>query len=315
MAVSRRYSQSIAPAPRSWARASSTSAASRAATRSGSSAIAAVRRDGRAVAGLEEVPEGLGRGEALHPQRPALGPHAVHPVAEQVAHVLLVAPQRRRLGPGRRRGDVRLHGREHPADEPLGRPAEQPDGAAAAADPHELVGAGRWCGANITPTQDITTSKAPSSNGSASASACRHSTRCPLLREPAAESSSSGVRSLATTCAPVAARRERRVAGARGHVEHPLAGPDAAGRHQHGAEVGMTSLRDRRVVPAAPTSARCFAFSARSACSAVLVPVVRAHLVLLVVVPVVAREHQRAAPRRAAASVLRTDPGTGRVGP
>ena len=63
-----------------------------------------------------------------------------HPVAEQLAHVRLVAPQRRRLRTGRRRRRVGLHGREHPADEALRRPAEQADPATGAYDAHQLVG-------------------------------------------------------------------------------------------------------------------------------------------------------------------------------
>ena len=63
-----------------------------------------------------------------------------------------------------------------------------------------------WCGANIAPTQDITTSKLLSANGIASASASTHSSSTPrsaAIRRPA--SNSSGVRSLAVTIAPAAA--------------------------------------------------------------------------------------------------------------
>ena len=48
---------------------------------------------------------------------------------------VLAAPQRRRLRTGRGRRRVRLHGREHLADEAFRRPAEQPDRAAGPARP------------------------------------------------------------------------------------------------------------------------------------------------------------------------------------
>ena len=61
-------------------------------------------------------------------------------LAEQLAQVLLAAPQRRRLRAGRRRRGERPHRPEQRADHALGRPAQQPDRAARAADAHELVG-------------------------------------------------------------------------------------------------------------------------------------------------------------------------------
>src|SRR5437763_792894 len=63
-----------------------------------------------------------------------------------------------------------------------------------------------WCGANMAPTTERTTSNSPSRNGSASTSASTHSRRTPAAvaaRSPAARSS--GVRSEATTVAPVRA--------------------------------------------------------------------------------------------------------------
>ena len=99
-----------------------------------------------------------------------------------------------------------------------------------------------WSGANIAPTQDSTTSNASASNGSASASASTHSSSTPAAaaaRRPA--SNSSGVRSEAMTVGPGRRRRDRRVAGTRGHVEHPLARRHAAGRHQLRTEPGISS--------------------------------------------------------------------------
>jgi hypothetical protein len=66
----------------------------------------------------------------------------------------------------------------------------------------------RWSGTNITPKHDVTTSKAPSSNGNDSASASTHSSSTPQAlasRRPA--SKLSGVRSAATTPAPACAAR------------------------------------------------------------------------------------------------------------
>ena len=62
-----------------------------------------------------------------------------------------------------------------------------------------------WCGANMTPMHDMTTSNEPSSKGSASASAsCQViGSRSPTAARPA--SSRAGVRSVATTSAPVSA--------------------------------------------------------------------------------------------------------------
>jgi hypothetical protein len=60
-----------------------------------------------------------------------------------------------------------------------------------------------WCGANITPIADMTTSNVASSNGRCSASATAQSrsrSGDSTRRRPA--SSSSGVRSVATTVAP-----------------------------------------------------------------------------------------------------------------
>ena len=63
-----------------------------------------------------------------------------------------------------------------------------------------------WSGANIAPIADITTSYDASANGSAIASAVRHSMSSPRSRARRFPiSSSSGVRSVAVTLAPMAA--------------------------------------------------------------------------------------------------------------
>lgn len=63
-----------------------------------------------------------------------------------------------------------------------------------------------WCGANMTPTQDITVSNAPSAKGSASASAsCQRSSAPRAAASRCPTSISSGVRSEAITSPPASA--------------------------------------------------------------------------------------------------------------
>ena len=143
-------------------------------------------------------------------------------VAEQPAQVRPRCPTAAAAGaPGGRRRGERAHRAEQRAEHALGRPAQQAERAARPAHADQLVGRGWWCGANITPIEDMTTSKDSSSNGrcSASASTQSSSTPAPSARcRPAC--SSSGVRSLAVTCAPRCGGRDRGVAGAGGDVEH-----------------------------------------------------------------------------------------------
>ena len=101
-----------------------------------------VRRDGRPVVGLEVLAE-VGRlGEVRDAHRASLALHVGDAVTEQRADVVLVAPQRRGRDAGRRGCDVRLHGREHLADEPGRRPADDADPAPGGDDADELVGGG-----------------------------------------------------------------------------------------------------------------------------------------------------------------------------
>ncbi len=110
-----------------------------------------------------------------------------------------------------------------------------------------------WCGANITPTHESTRSKAASAKGSASASASRHSSSTPsFLASRRPVSSRSGVRSLATTCAPrwaagIAALPEP---AATSRTRSPGPTPDASTRI--GPRLGMNSLGDVRVVAHRP---------------------------------------------------------------
>ncbi len=99
----------------------------------------ALRGDGGPVTRLEVL------GEVMRPReggdRQRLSPERVQvdAVAEELAHVLLAAPQRRRLRAGRRRRGERAHGAEQRADLALGRPAQEPDPPARRAHAHELV--------------------------------------------------------------------------------------------------------------------------------------------------------------------------------
>ena len=99
-----------------------------------------VDRDRGAVDGLEVLAELFRRREVRHRQFPRLGLQRLDAVTEEGPYVLLAPPQRRRLGAGRRRRRVRLHGREHLTDEPGRCPGDQADGAAGPADPDEFVG-------------------------------------------------------------------------------------------------------------------------------------------------------------------------------
>ncbi|WP_406300951.1 hypothetical protein [Embleya sp. NBC_00888] len=59
---------------------------------------------GRAVVGLEVVPERLGPFEGLDPHRASIRDQVGHPVAEQRPDVVRAAPQRRGLRAVRGRG-------------------------------------------------------------------------------------------------------------------------------------------------------------------------------------------------------------------
>ncbi len=65
-----------------------------------------------------------------------------------------------------------------------------------------------WSGANMAPSDEVTTSNSPSRKGSASASASTHSSSTPCsAASPLPAAKFSGVRSEATTSAPASAAR------------------------------------------------------------------------------------------------------------
>src|ERR1039457_1081284 len=105
-------------------------------------ADAPVGGDGGAVVGLEVVAEFLGAGELVDADGLALGCHIGDLLAEQRADVVFAAPERRRLGAGRRRRSVGLHGGDNLADEAFWGPAEEADGPAWAAYPDQFAAAG-----------------------------------------------------------------------------------------------------------------------------------------------------------------------------
>ena len=133
----------------------------------------------------EELHEVLRRGEA-EGVGPARGREVATRVAEELAHVLLGAPQRRRRQPGRGR-DVRGDRGEQLADEAVrasswpgrwSRPGRQTRRSSAAAR--------SWSGANITPNDRHDRVEGGVGEGSASASPSTNSTSRPSARGPLA---------------------------------------------------------------------------------------------------------------------------------
>ena len=110
-----------------------------------------------------------------------------------------------------------------------------------------------WCGANITPIEEMTTSNAPSSNGRCSASASTQ-----LERDARALGAvPAGLEQLGREVARGHARAalrggDRRVAGAGGDVEDVHAGADPAGLDEPRAEREQERLDHRWVVAGRP---------------------------------------------------------------
>ena len=186
-------------------RARSASSASSAAVRPGRPR-GPVDRDRRAVVGLEVVAEVLGAAEQVERTVWRLASTSVTRSPSSARTWSSSPHSGGGCATGRRRRGVRLHGGEHLPDEAFRRPAEQADGAARAAHPDELVGAGlvvrrehdadaghdgvelavgerQRLGVGLPPVQP----------------------RPPPRGLPRPASSSSGVRSQATTLAPASA--------------------------------------------------------------------------------------------------------------
>ena len=164
----------------------------------------------------------------------------------------LVAPQRRRLGGGGGGAAYGFMTANIRPMKPWGVQLASPIVAPGRETRTSSAAAASWCGANITPTQDMTTSNEPSAKGRASASPCRQSSSTPAasaVRRPA--SSSSGARSLATTRAP-SSGGDGGVARPRGDVEHVLPGLDVAGLDEDPAELRDDLARHCRVVAQRP---------------------------------------------------------------
>ena len=241
VATTRSYSQ---PIPPSGVRNRSTRS-----TRAWSSQTA-VRRDRRAVVGLEVLPERHRVGQALGAQQ-LLAPLEVgHPVPEQLAHVREVAPQRRGLGSGRRRCHERLHGGEQLPDEPGRGPRDQRDPAARPADSDQLVGGllvvrcehhadarGDGVEAVVLEGQVLGVAHVPLEVHSG-----RLGVGAALVEQLRREVARDHVRAGSGS-------RDRDVAGTRGDVEHVVARPQVCGLDEHRAQV-RDDLRGDGVVVA-----------------------------------------------------------------
>ena len=209
-------------------------------------------RDRRAVAPLKYA---CASSASAKPPEACLAAHVqvVSCRREQLADVVLAAPLRRGLAPaggGGMNGPIVLKtwpmspsGVQLSIARPPGRQTRTSSSATAS-----------WCGANIAPMHDMTTSNSPSSNGSASASASPHSSSRPGSAARACPASrSSGVRSEATTLAPRLGGGDGGVPGAGGHVEHALAGLDRRGLDEPLARAACRkSVDHRRVVAERP---------------------------------------------------------------
>ncbi len=163
-----------------------------------------------------------------------------HPIAEQRPDVLLAAPQRRRLRTGRRRRGVRLHGGEQLPDESLRRPVEQADGAAGAADPDQLVGAGLVMRREHHPDAgqhgvEVLVRERQCLRVAPPPSTIRRRARAACARP---RSKSSGVRSEAMTSAPASAAGMAAFPDPAADVQHPRPAADPARLDQHRSEAG-----------------------------------------------------------------------------
>jgi hypothetical protein len=92
--------------------------------------------------GLEVPQEILRLVETADGHRALFRPDVRDPVSEEFTHMVLVAPEWRRLGSGRWRRREGLHRGEHLSDEPFRRPAQQADAAPGLAYAQDLICAG-----------------------------------------------------------------------------------------------------------------------------------------------------------------------------
>jgi hypothetical protein len=161
--------------------------------------------------------------------------------------VLLDAPEDRRLLDGRRVGGEQL---EELAGRALGREGEQPDRAARPADTHELVGGGLVVGSEDHAGRrghDVELAVAERQRNGVGVDPFDLGGRVAARLE---------LRGLEVRGDDVGARlrrADRHVAGPGRHVEHALAGADAAGLHEGGAEVPDQFPREAGVVAERPS--------------------------------------------------------------
>ena len=213
----------------------------------------AVDRDRRAVARLEVVAELGTVAEPVDHEVVAHRLEVVDAVAEQVAHVALGPPERGRLGAGRGWRGVRLHDREHLADEALGGPADQADPPAAAGHPHQLVGGG--------PVERREHHADAGRRHVERAVGVGQRLGVPLLprdvealgrRQPLADDEQLGCQVGCRDAGSRSGRRDGHGARARGDVEEPVAGRHVARLDEHVAERGDDVGGDGRVVAQGP---------------------------------------------------------------
>ena len=175
------------------------------------------------------------------------------PVAEELPNMVFAAPQRRRLGPGRRRRREGLHGGEHLPDEAFGRPAEQADGSAWFAHPHDLVRTGlvvrrkHNAQAGRHHIESVVLERQGFSVGFHpfqlnAAVRCLVPAGVEQFRSEIAGNHLGAHHGRGDGCVP----------GPRGHVQDTLLGFDSAGVHQDGSEVLEHLAGQGGVVPRSP---------------------------------------------------------------
>ena len=116
------------------------------------------------------------------------------------------------------------------------------DGAARRTTRTNSSAAAWWCGANIAPTQDITTSKLLSAKGIASASASTHSSSTPAFCGDSPPDVEQLGREVAGGDDRARRRgRNRRVARAGSDIQYAVTGRDPACSNEFGPNSGINS--------------------------------------------------------------------------